>query len=380
MNRTAALLLGIVCVFFPPVAKSQEPVSNEFPRYCLVQVVDSNTFLEKINEAAAQGYRLVAATQAPSQGFSAILEKSESIAERHSYLLIPLLSSQRAHTGPGRVRTEVAEHLNTAAAKGFHLAMTLGSGQTDMPGMALMESNPASQRLYEYALVAPNGFGSYKNSEILRLTASGYRWIAGGSILFGGSLLFFEKPSEPSGGSGSPAPQTRAASLKRIDFSQNNVVLSSLPEKQLHKSAVGGARLTDFFAYPPQTVLAMKETSTPQVPYEYVVLKPKKMASPSAGRARMQMVEASDLTALGQQGFRMLRLSVPVPPFVMEKAPGDSRLYEYQFASSPKVSELAEKLNSSGLAAFHVAKMENTDDGLVVVMEKTDPSDLARPL
>lgn len=362
---------GILGLCFSPVGKAQERRADAFPRYRVIQAADPKTFLEEINGAAGQGYQLAGATEALDQFLSAVLERGESTPERRTYLLIRLAGSQGKPAKPGKVKAEVADRLESAAAKGFHLAMMIGSARALVPGMALMESNTASQGLYEYAVVAPGRFGQYKNVEILRLAAAGYRWVATSSTR--GSLLFFEKLPGASGSPGAAVGRASTSSLKRIDFPDDNMVCAELPGKQPYKSATGGARAVHFFAYPPQMLSAMMQTSMPQAPNEYVVVKPRNSGPPTAVRARMPQVGASDLTELGQEGFRMLRLNSAAPPFVMEKARGDIRHYEYEFASSPKVSELTEKLNSPSLAAFHLAKMEVGEYGLLVVMEKSDP-------
>jgi hypothetical protein len=130
--------------------------------------------------------------------------------------------------------------------------------------------------------------------------------------------------------------------------------------------------VVDFFGSPMQMVLAMEETVPPSAPYQYVVLKPRNQASPLSLRANMSKVEAADLTRLGQQGFRLLPLSAPAPPFVMEKAPGSTMHFEYQFITASRLAEQAEELNSPGLSAFHVAKMVGTDEGFLVILERSD--------
>ena len=130
--------------------------------------------------------------------------------------------------------------------------------------------------------------------------------------------------------------------------------------------------MVDFFGSPMQMILAMEETAAPAAPYQYIVLKPRNQASPLAMHAKMSKVEAADLTRFGHQGFRLLRLSAPAPPFVMEKAPGSTTHYEYQFITASRLSELAEQLNSPSLSAFHVAKMVSTDEGFLVVLERSD--------
>jgi hypothetical protein len=85
----------------------------------------------------------------------------------------------------------------------------------------------------------------------------------------------------------------------------------------------------------------------------------------------MSKVEAADLTRVGQQGFRFLRLSAAAPPFVMEKAPGREKRYEYQFLTATTLPDLAAQLNGTGQGGFNLAKIVSTDEGFLVVMEKS---------
>ena len=184
-------------------------------------------------------------------------------------------------------------------------------------------------------------------------------------------FLIFERAVESTSAPTGLKESPRAGPYHQFTFPENNVVRRDLPEKQLHKLAAEGARVVDFGS-PMQMVLAMEETDPPAAPYQYVILKPRNQASPLALHAKMSKVEAADLTRVGQQGFRLLRLSAPAPPFVMEKSPGSTMHYEYQFITASRLSELAEQLNGPGLSAFHVARMVGTDEGFLVVMERSD--------
>lgn len=367
MKRIVILLAGIVSILIAREAQTQEPTADRLAQYHLIQVVDPNTFVEKINEAAGQGYRLMAMSHASAQSLSAIMERVEKASESYNYLSIPVQGLKGKYATPGKVRAEVAEQLNAAGARGYHLRMTFGASGEGIPDVAMMESNSGPQQLYEYALVSPGLFGYYSNDQLSRLITDGYRWTG----TAGGPLLIFEKVTDSSRSLGSPQGRG-AAAHQRFEFPENNVIRSHLPEKELRKLAAEGARVIDFFGSPMQMVLAMESTIPPSAPYEYVVLKDKNLASPLALHVKMSEVEAADLTRVGQQGFRMLRLSATAPPFVMEKTPGNTRHYEYQFVSSPRLAKLAEQLNSSSLAGFHVAKMESLGDGFLVIMEKTD--------
>jgi hypothetical protein len=344
------------------------------PRYCLIQAADSYSFLEKINEVSGQGYRLIAVTQAAGQSLSAIMERIEDSFERYKYVSVPALNSKQRFATPRKVRADVTAQINDAAGKGYHLRVTFPSTRGVLPDVVLMESNSRSEQSYKYALISPDRLASHKNLELSGLSAAGFQWTTTTSMLYGGALLLFERAPDASVSTASLESQPVAA-LKRFYFPENDVIRSQLPERQLRKLAGEGTRLVDFFGSPMQWVLAMQDIRPPTPPYEYVVLTHKGAASPPlAQHARASKVDAADLTGLGQQGFRLLRLSPPAPPFVMEKAPGSVKRYEYQFVTSPRLPDLAKRLNSPALADFHIVKLESLTDGLMVILEKTEPA------
>jgi hypothetical protein len=325
--------------------------------------VDPATFLEKVNDTAHQGYRLTAINAASGRSLAAIMERVEEALAHYNYLSIPVQGTKSKFETAGKTKAEVAEQLNAAGARGYRLCLTFG----EMPNLAVMESDSDPRQHYEYALTSPGSFGYFKKDEISGLLAAGYHW-AGTATMF----LIFERAVESNSAPAGPKEPPRAGPYHQFTFPENNVVRRDLPEKQLHKLAAEGARVVDFFGSPMQMVLAMEETVPAAAPYQYVVLKPRNQASPLALHAKMSKVEAADLTRVGQQGFRLLRLSAPAPPFVMEKSPGSTMHYEYQFITASRLSELAEQLNGPGLSAFHVAKMVGTDDGFLVVLERSD--------
>lgn len=372
-RRIVVLLASTAVILSARDAQTQEPSADQPARYHLIQVVAPNTFVEKINEVAGQGYRLVAMSHGSAQSLSAIMERVESPSESYNYRSIPVQVPKGKYATAGKVKAEFGEQLNVAGARGYRLRMTFGASGEGTPDLAIMESNSGSQQRCEYALIKAGGlFGYYSNGEISRLMDAGYRWAGTVGDPFQGPLVIFERVTDASGSQGSPPGKGADAAHRRFHFPENNVIRSRLPEKELRKLAGEGARVVDFFGSPMQMVLAMEAVIPPSAPYEYVVLKNKNMASPLALHAKMSDVEAVDLTRAGQQGFRMLRLSATAPPFVMEKAPGSVGHYEYQFVSSSQLPKLAEQLNSASLAGFHVAKMESFEDGFLVVMEKTD--------
>jgi hypothetical protein len=80
------LLAGIFSILIAREAQTQEPTPDQLAQYHLIQVVDPNTFVEKINEAAGQGYRLMAMSRASAQSLSAIIERVEKASDAVRFL------------------------------------------------------------------------------------------------------------------------------------------------------------------------------------------------------------------------------------------------------------------------------------------------------
>ena len=366
VKRIVSLLLAIIFLSPAQGVPAQPQAPDQPSRYHLLQLVDPATFLEKVNDTAAQGYRLIALSSASGGTLAAIMERVEDPSAHYNYLTIPVHATRKYETG-GKTKEGFAERLNAAGAKAYRLRTMFGPSSTEVSTLALMESNSDSRQHYEYALTSPGTFGYFKQDEISGLLAAGYHW-AGAANMWPIFERALETDSTPAISKEPPA----ATSHHRLTFPENNVIRSDLPEKQLRKLAAHGARVVDFFGSSMQMILAMDESVSPAAPYQYVVLKPRNQGSPISFRANMSKVEAADLTRLGQQGFRLLTLSAPAPPFVMEKAPGSSTHCEYQFIALFNLSELAERLNSPELSAFHVVKMAGTDEGVLVILEKSD--------
>jgi len=357
VKRIVSLLVAVV-FFLSPDVPAQQQIADQPPRYHLIQVVDE-TFLEKVNDTARHGYRLIAMTAAPGS-LVAIMERTAQAPAHFNYLAVPVRGTKSKYETARKTKTEVAQQLNAAGEKGYRLHMTLGN-------LAVMESNSDPGTHYQYALTSPGGFGYFKKDEISDLISAGYHWAATAT-----TFLIFEKAVDSNNAHEASEPRPQAVPYRRFTFPENDIVRSDLPEKQLHKLASEGARVVDFFGSPMQMILAMEKTVPPSPPYQYIVLKPRNQASPLALHAKMSKVETADLTSAGQQGFRLLSLSAPAPPFVMEKAPGNTKHYEYQLITATRLAELAEQLNGPGTNSFHVAKLAATDEGFLVVLEKSD--------
>jgi hypothetical protein len=358
VKRIVSLLAVVTFFSLSPEVPAQEQTPSHPARYQLIQALDE-TFFEKVNDRASQGYRLSALTAAPTS-LVAIMEHMEEPSPHFNYLPVLIRPVKHKHGTIWKVREEITERLNEAGEKGYRLHMTVRD-------IAVMESTSDSKQHYQYAVTLPGGFMSFKKDDLPGLLAAGYHW-AGAAITF----AIFERTEGSAPAQRSSEPTSKGNPDRRFTFAENNFAISELPEKQLYKLASGGARVVDVFGTLRVSVVAMEETIPPSAPYEYVVLKPRNEALPVVERVKMAKVEAADVNRAAQQGFRLLSLTAPVPPFVMEKTPGRTKHYEYQFVTASKLPELADQLNRAGMSSFHIAKLTTTEDGFLVVMEKSD--------
>jgi hypothetical protein len=111
------LFLAVISLPSAREIRAQEQTSNHPARYHLIQLVDPTTFLDKVNETADQGYRLVTISPAAGQGIFAILERVEESLPRYSCLSILVRSTTSKFASTGIMKSEVTQQLNAAGAK-----------------------------------------------------------------------------------------------------------------------------------------------------------------------------------------------------------------------------------------------------------------------
>jgi hypothetical protein len=156
--KIICLLVAVTSFLSPLELLAQEHSPEQTARYHLIQLVDPVSFLEKVNDSASKGYRLIAITVTPGS-MVAVMERIEQASMRYNYLSIPVHSGKSKFETPGKTKTRIAEELNAAGAKGYCLRFTF-------PNLAVMETSKDARQHYEYVLTAPGGFGYFKKDEI----------------------------------------------------------------------------------------------------------------------------------------------------------------------------------------------------------------------
>jgi hypothetical protein len=90
VKRIVTLLVAVIPLFPSGDILAQEQIPDQPARYHLIQLVDPEAFLEKVNDIAGQGYRLIALSAASGRSLAAIMERGEKPSAHYNYLSIPV--------------------------------------------------------------------------------------------------------------------------------------------------------------------------------------------------------------------------------------------------------------------------------------------------
>jgi hypothetical protein len=355
MRMRQGVLLGIIFAgvgFQTPPA--QKPALDAATHYRLFQVLQSSSVQEKINEAAGQGYRLVRLVNAPGGTVAAIMENVGSPTDPYAYAF------QDVKTSHGhQAVADLQEQLNALGARGFHLQTILSSNGSPLPGLLVMEKapGPPSPARYEVLL---QGMDSFNKKKIAALIDQGFRLSQ--SAWLWRPMLIFEKIPETRG---NPAIQAVRPS-QGYRFLVSRWAPQSLPEKELQKLAAEGERVVVVFQYGESPITAMEPAARPSAPYEYLVIKPKRISSALAWRVEWSRVGEEDLNRAGEKGFRLFQQNTAFIPFLMEKAPGGTERFQYRLLESARLAELSQQLEEARGQGYQVVAMFGRTDGMAI--------------
>ena len=134
-------------------------------RYLMLATVKTSTMQKELNEAAAQGFRVVTGSPTSTNEWAVLLERVATPAAPYRYRLL-------ATTKISTMRKE----LNEAAAEGYRLlprTMTSKSGLLSIEVVMLVEKAPDSDKRYEYRLYATTSEKKMR-AEIEKAEAEGF--------------------------------------------------------------------------------------------------------------------------------------------------------------------------------------------------------------
>ena len=344
---------------------AQEPALDAAPLYRLIQVLETSTVQEKINEAAGEGYRLVRLIYAPGGTLAAIMEKVGSPSDPYGYVFQEVKPSQRH-----QAFAEFEEHLNALGAQGFHLHTILNaefvggiriSKRPPLPGLLAMEKPPGPPVPSRYEVLL-QGVGSFSEKKTASLIDQGFRLVQPASLWR--SILIFEKTAETHGNSAAQEAQHSMHPSRGYRFLASRY---SLPEKDLLKAAAEGSRVVAIFRLGESPVTAAMELTVGlSAPYEYLVIKRERLSSTLALKLKMSEVGEEDLNRAGENGFELFRQNSLFIPFLMEKVPGSTKRFQYRFLESARLSELSQQLEEAGAQGYQVVAMSGMADGIAV--------------
>jgi hypothetical protein len=178
---TVALMLGVY-------ADGQKPKFDTEQRYLLLATKKTGTMQKELNEAAAQGYRVVVGSPTSGSEMAILLERVATPPDTYQYKLL-------ATTRTGTMDKE----LNEVAVQGYRLLprtmiskvdVSLFSGGQEI--VVLLEKAPNSKKFYHYKLLATT-LTSTLQKEITQSLAEGYT--LAGMVSRGEHMVIMEKES-----------------------------------------------------------------------------------------------------------------------------------------------------------------------------------------
>lgn len=155
-------------------------------RYLLLSTVKTSTMQKELDQAAAQGFRII--TAAASCGQNEMVLFLERVTEPPDTYKYRLLATTRTST--------MEKELNQAAKEGFRLlprTITAKEGFLSTEIVSVLEQAPKSSKRYEYRLLATNRTSTLQK-EVAQSEADGFVLV--GLVGRGENMVIMEKEAE----------------------------------------------------------------------------------------------------------------------------------------------------------------------------------------
>ena len=174
------LLLLSIC----SLCSAQEPKADD--RYKLLATTKTSTMEKEVNEAAAQGYRILVGSPTSGKEMAIFMERVATSSEPYKYKLL-------ATTRTGTMQKE----LNEAAEGGYRLLPRTLIGKApvlvgSVEIVVLLERPPTEQKRYEYKLLATS-LTSTLQKETAEAQAAGF--VIVGMVSRGEHMVILERES-----------------------------------------------------------------------------------------------------------------------------------------------------------------------------------------
>jgi hypothetical protein len=181
-KRMSASALSVLAVC--ALCLAQDPTSDD-QRYKLLATTKTSTMEKELNEAAAQGYRILVGSPTSGKEMAIFLERAASPNDPYKYRLL-------ATTRTGTMQKE----LNEAADGGYRLlprtmiakAQIIGSVEV----VVIMERPPSAQKSYEYKLLATSRTSTLQK-EVTEAQEAGF--VIVGMVSRGEHMVILERES-----------------------------------------------------------------------------------------------------------------------------------------------------------------------------------------
>lgn len=186
MKAIYALVLPIILLTaVSTVAQSKLKIDPE-NRYLLLSTVKTSTMQKELDEASAQGFRII--TAASSCGQSEMVLFLERVTEAPDTYKYKLLATTRTST--------MEKELNQAAQEGFRLlprTITAKEGFLTNEIVSVLEQAPKSSKRYQYRLLATTRTGTLQK-EVAQAEGDGFVLV--GLVGRGENMVIMEKESQ----------------------------------------------------------------------------------------------------------------------------------------------------------------------------------------
>ncbi len=188
-RKTAAVCLGVLCLTLISTAQKKEDDRVKIDpesRYLLLATKKTKTMQAELDEVAAKGFRVVVGSPTSGTEMAVLMERVAEPPNTYQYRLL-------ATTRTGTMQKE----LNEAAAEGFRLLPRTMVAKVDITPfkggqeiVVLLEKEPNSTKRYDYKLLATT-LTSTLQKEITEALRDGY--MLAGLVSRGEHMVIMEK-------------------------------------------------------------------------------------------------------------------------------------------------------------------------------------------
>ncbi len=186
MKPIHTLVLPLVLLTAVSVAAQGKLKIDPENRYLLLATVKTSTMQKELDQASAQGFRII--TAASSCGQSEMVLFLERVTQAPDTYKYRLLATTRTST--------MEKELNQAAQEGFRLlprTITAKEGFLSSEIVSVLEHAPGSSKRYQYRLLATSRTSTLQK-EVAQSEADGFMLV--GLVGRGENMVIMEKEAE----------------------------------------------------------------------------------------------------------------------------------------------------------------------------------------